>query len=412
MQHAADPHECLAAHAPRIRRFVSDGTRTHVLALGKASVSMLNAASDLSDVRWKRVLGTVVPDWRRRSRPLEQMAEAGGLLECDHPLATPRNLLAAANVREFVRGVAPADSLLVLLSGGASAHITLPVEGLELSSLVACTSDLMRRGASIHELNTVRKQLEQLKGGRLGASCSTDRVLVMVLSDVIGDPLDVIGSGPFTADSGTPEAAIDVLRARGMQGRHPEVESVLEHLRSRSLIRGPRCPQIENVVIGNNQRVVDAAAAALSGLGYHIDATHTAQQGTAAEIASLLLHPATGGGRRARVIGGEWVVEVGDAAGKGGPSQELALIAAVRGAGNHGWALLTYSTDGIDGPTTAAGAIVDGETVSRCRSAGCDVDKALVGHDSHTALAAAGVLLNPGPTGTNVNHVAVLVRDS
>ncbi len=383
-----------------------------MLAIGKASVSMLNAASGLSGVRWRRLLATVVPEWLHRSLPIEQMAQDGELLECDHPLATARNLRAASKVRDFVSSVPPGDSLMVLLSGGASAHITLPAESLELTSLVACTSDLMRSGASIHELNTVRKQLEQLKGGGLGASCRTDRVLVMVLSDVIGDPLEVIGSGPFIGDRSTWADAVAVLQSRGIWGKYPQVESLLGRLDGEPTLRGLGCRKIEHVVIGNNERIVEAAATALSRLGYHLDAVHKAEQGDVRDMVSLLQDDATGGGRCACVIGGEWVVDVGAGKGKGGPSQELALLAALRDAGKQGWALLTYSTDGIDGPTSAAGAIVDGETVSRCTKAGCDVRRAIREHDSHAALAAAGALLSPGPTGTNVNHIAVLLRDS
>ncbi|MCX5690068.1 MAG: DUF4147 domain-containing protein [Planctomycetota bacterium] len=411
VQRAADPGECLAVETSRLRAFVGDGRAIHVLAVGKASVPMLNAVSRLSGVRWKRLLATVVPEWLPRSLPMAQLAAAGELLECDHPVATERNLHAAAKVRQFVSSIPSDESLLVLLSGGASAHLTLPVEGLSLSSLVACTTDLMRSGASIHELNTVRKHLEQLKGGRLASMCTAGNVLVLVLSDVIGDPLDVIASGPFVADPSMPQDAIAVLRARGLWGRHPAVEALLERTSRASHRAVQAVGAIEHVVIGNNAGLVDAAAGALAHLGYRLDEVHKCRQGPVDEVLAMLA-VRSGGGPSACVVGGEWVVQVGEASGRGGPSQELALLAAVRGDGEPGWAMLTYSSDGIDGPTNAAGAIVDGETVSRSERAGCYVARAVVEHDSHRALAAAGVLLNPGPTGTNVNHIAVLVRDS
>lgn len=373
---------------------------------------MLNAASRVSGVRWNRLLATVVPEWLHRAMPMSQMATEGELLECDHPVATERNLRAAAKVGQFVSSIPPDESLLVLLSGGASAHLTLPVEGLSLSALVACTTDLMRSGASIHELNTVRKHLEQLKGGRLGSMCRARKVLVLVLSDVIGDPLHVIGSGPFVADPSTPRDAKAVLHSRGMSVRHPAVAAVLEHRCNEVQGEVDAAPVIEHVVIGNNGRLVDAAAGALAQRGYRCEAIVRNHQGPVGEVLPLLLAASRGGGPVACVVGGEWVVEVGRSSGRGGPSQELALLAAVSGAGKRGWALLTYSSDGIDGPTNAAGAIVDAETVSRIERAGCAVARAVAEHDSHTALAAAGVLLTPGPTGTNMNHVAVLVRDS
>lgn len=380
-------------------------TGVHVLAVGKAGGGML-AGLDHREISLRRVCATLPPSHVDRWRPPPGVPAR--LMACDHPLATQRNVQAAREVAAFVASTPPEDLLLVLLSGGASAHLTLPCEGLSLDELVAVSRTLMRAGASIRELNACRKRLELLKGGGLARLRTRGRTLVLVLSDVIGDPLEVIGSGPFTPDDRAPQEAIAAFDRFVPRGRHEEARRLLE----RAAAPVDDIAAVTHRVIGNNDAAVDAAVAGLRSRGVQVKAVHRRCEGAAASWASMLLEamPGTVHGPEAWVVGGEPVVNVGDACGTGGPSQELALTIATGLEGLDGWVFVSYSTDGIDGPTHAAGAVVDGGTAGRSRAAGVDPQRALAAHDSTRALDAAGDLLVTGPTGTNVNHVAVLVR--
>jgi glycerate-2-kinase len=236
-------------------------------------------------------------------------------------------------------------------------------------------------------------------------------VLVLVISDVIGDPLEVIGSGPFVVDQSTAAEAIEMLRRHGLWGTLPRIEAVLEAGRNAAPADHSWESRVTHTIIGNNQMAVRAAVRCVEKLGYEVARPFIDCEGDVERVAAKLLGARATGGKQAWVLGGEWVVNASGTSGVGGPSQELALRAAVTGQGERGWAMLAYSTDGIDGPTSAAGAVVCGETVGRMRAAGIDAAASLANHDSHAALKASGDLITTGLTGTNVNHIAVLVRD-
>jgi glycerate 2-kinase len=410
VQAAASPRDMLARVPSAVLEHLQ-GRPVHLLACGKASSLMLEASKALC-VKPLRACATIVPEHAGRWRP-EASCEFREW-PCDHPFATSRNLDAAAAVLEFVRTVPSDHALLVLLSGGASAHLTLPTPGLSFESLVSYSRRLMQRGRSIRELNACRKKLEALKGGRLALASSAARTLVLVLSDVLGDPLDVISSGPFAPDASTLDEAVAVHRSCTHEGEFPEIDLALAAASSRPVLDASHAcfARVRHHVVGNNRLVTQAACEALEGAGVRVRARLESREGDvrslAAELTSLAAAPVES--PEAWVMGGEPVVDVAKATGVGGPSQELALRVACAMAGEPGWAMLAYSTDGIDGPTDAAGAVVDGETVARARAKGLDAAALLEAHDSLRVLEAGGELIRTGPTGTNVNHLAVLVK--
>lgn len=402
------------------------GRRLHVLAFGKASVGMARAvagitahAPDNTTVARGLVLG--VPE---HVEDLHLEPSVWRVLAADHPKPGPRNVAAAMAAEAFVGEVPPEDTLLVLISGGGSAHLTLPAAGLTLNDLAACADDLMRAGAAIDELNTVRKHCERLKGGRLAAGCRAASRVAIIMSDVVGDRLDVIASGPTTADPTTYADALAVLRSRGLAAAHRAIVAHLEAgargEREETLKHGDsRLVGVENIIAANHRLAVDAAADALEALGIDVTEKRYNIEGESAEVgrsigAALAFYASRREQRpRAVVWGGETTVTVdggGTTTGRsarptGGPSQELALAAAARLSGLERVGLLAFSTDGRDGPTTAAGATVTGETWAAAESQGLHPGAALARHDSHGILGAMGALLTTGPTGTNVNHV-------
>ena len=393
----------------------------HVLATGKASLEMAAAACErLGGAGPAAGLVTAVPE-RIGLAPLPAAVK---VLEADHPLPTERNVAAARAVLDFVAAVPPDGTLLVLVSGGGSAHLTLPAGDVTLDDLREITRGLQRAGAGIDDLNAVRKHCERLKGGRLAAACPAARLVSLVMSDVEGDRLDVISSGPTAGDPTTYGEALQVLDQFGLTGLRPRVT---QHLREgaagkhRETIKpGDKAlAKVTHRVIASNQTVKDAVAEEARKAGFFVSRDHRFISGGAAaegrRIGGTLRRHIAGGQRVCFIAGGEPVVNVGEAPGHGGPSQELALAAAVELDGAEGVALAALSTDGVDGPpgptpqTTHAGAVVTGETALRGRQAGLDPVAVLGRHDSAPFFSKLGDALRTGPTGTNLNHIAVLL---
>lgn len=392
----------------------------HLLSVGKAALAMAAAAAEMlheDDAAPRRML-VLCP------RTLEDSNEAGALrgagaevCGCDHPLPTLRNVAAAERVAAWVGDVGEEETLVACVSGGGSAYLTLPEEGVALEGLVALTGELQRAGADIRELNAVRKHVEKLKGGRLGQRLSC-AARVYVLSDVIGDPLDVIASGPFSPDASTYSDALRAVESRGLVAVAP---GITERLRAGAAGKIGETPKSEDEiaapgriwhrVIAGNDDAIDAACAALRGMGVQVVETRRRVEGQAADVgvmlADVMSRAPAAAGDEAWVVGGEWVVDTRGQRGAGGPSQELALAWSLHSAGCAGRHLMAFSTDGVDGPTAAAGAEVSSDTMWALARAGVHAEAALAAHDSHGALARVGALLRTGPTGTNVNHVAV-----
>jgi hydroxypyruvate reductase len=341
------------------------------------------------------------------------------LLRAAHPIPDQRGAAATREILAFAARPDPADLLLVLLSGGASSLLCGPVDGVALADVAAAVRVLLGSGASIDELNTVRKHLAAATGGRLARAARAGRVEVLVLSDVIGDRLDVIASGPFAPDPSGFADALSVVERRDPQRQVPR--AVRAHLEAG--VRGEReetpgadepCfASVRHTLIASNATAIRAACAAADARGWRGVAATGALCGEARRVAPRLV--ALADASRAErplclVAGGETVVTV-TGSGRGGRNQELALAAALAIAGRADVALLAAGTDGADGTTDAAGAFADGGTVARGARAGSDASAALADNDAHGFFAREGGLVRTGPTGTNVADLAFVLRD-
>jgi glycerate 2-kinase len=405
---AADPARAVTdAKLPR------DFHPRALIATGKASAPMVEAA--LARLGDQITTGTItcVPTHEQRLRTACAHHPSITIHPADHPLATPRNRAAAdAIARKADELASVRTDTLVLISGGASAHLTSPAGSLTLDDLRTTTDALLRAGATIRQLNAVRKHCETLKGGRLARRLAPARAHVLVLSDVLGDPLDTIGSGPTAPD---PTTFADARAVLDEFPNAPVPAAVRDHLAAaadETPKPGDPCFEtISHTVIANNDAARAAAERALTSLGFPIVESRARVEGEAAEVARDLVRTlASAPPPSAVVFGGETTVTVGNAPGLGGRNQELALAAAIELAAIPCAAVLTLATDGIDGPTDAAGALVTTDSVRTLESLGTDPRAALARHDSHTALEAAGSLIRTGPTGTNINDVAVAIR--
>jgi len=383
--------------------------RIHLLAVGKAAAPMTRAAERFLGERIVRALA-VVP----QGYGLEGLQTP--LLEASHPLPDESSLRAAHSARGLVQAVPRGDSLVVLLSGGASSLLALPVPGLELGELARTTSLLLAAGTRIESLNAVRKHLSGLGGGRLALCCGAARVSVLLISDVPGDAIDVVGSGPFSADASSYGDALDCLRERGLLEAVPAAARAFleEGLRGQQPetpgAGDPRLAAVHHSVLGSNSTARAAAAAALRARGWRCFEVRTPFTGEARRVGGAL--GSLAGARRESapwcvVAGGESRVGV-RGAGRGGRSQELALAAALELDGRGGCGLLAAGTDGRDGPTDAAGAFADGGTIARGRALGLEAAQALEANDSFGFFSREGGILRTGATRTNVMDLALL----
>jgi glycerate 2-kinase len=383
------------------------GARLIVLAVGKAAGPMARA---LEDVVGDQIAGglAVVPDGL--AVKLDRMA----LCETTHPVPDERCERAGKMAIELVAGARPDDILVALISGGASSLLSCPIDGVSLSDLATTTSQLLEGGAAIHELNAVRKHLSRIAGGRLATHAASRRIEVLAISDVPGDRLDVIGSGPLAGDPTTYRDALAVISRKAAD----VPRRVRDHLEAgaRGEIEDTPAPgaavfeRVRSTLLASNATAVAAACAAAQHDGLRAFALPVALSGEARAAGRRLA--ALGVSIRTSepicaIAGGETAVVV-RGAGIGGRNQELALAAAVELEGRHNIALLAAGTDGIDGPTDAAGAFVDGDTVARGRSLGIDARAALDDNDSHTFFDREGGVLRTGATGTNVMDLAFL----
>jgi glycerate 2-kinase len=409
---AADPREAVlrSVRAEGDTVFAGGGSfgaeRVFVVSVGKAAGAMANAAEDLFG---DRIAGGVV---------VTKEGNAGGpqrleTLFASHPEPDERGVEAARRVEEIAASLGEGDLLLALISGGASALLADPAPPIELSDLKRLTGALLRSGADIGEINTVRKHVSVLKGGGLVRLAAPATTLALLLSDVVGDDVSSIASGLTAPDPTTLEGARRVLERYGID----PPESIAEHLRNADETPKPGdalFERVANVICGGGRHAAEAAAEKARELGYEPLLLSTTITGDARAIASMyaaVIQEVLQSGNPAPppcaiVSGGEATVTVrGD--GTGGPNQEFALTLGLDLEGVEGWAALAADTDGNDGPTDAAGGIVDGASAEAMRAGGADPGEALANNDARAALEAGGALLVTGPTGTNVNDLRV-----
>ncbi len=378
---------------------LAERSRILVIAVGKAAPAMCRGFADV--VPADRLEGIVVTN-HDDAAPLPVIV--GG-----HPLPDEGSIAGAEAALDIAAGATADDLVVCLISGGGSAILEEPAEGIGLDDLAATSEALLTSGADIVEFNTVRKHLSRVKGGRLAATASEAMLLTLVLSDVVGDPLDVIASGPTVPDPTTYDDAVRIVTDRGLiEALPPPVRAHLAAGSAGDFADTPsdRHPRSYVSIVGNGRVAAEAAVAAAADKGLAAEVVATDLTGEARVVATDLM---AGAGRALDVYAGETTVTVtGD--GVGGRNQEAALAAAIAIEGRPDVMFLAAGTDGIDGPTPAAGAIVDGMTVPRGAAMGFDAAASLAGNDAYPFLNAAGDLLVTGPTGTNVGDLWLIHR--
>ena len=383
-----------------------------VIAAGKASGVMLTSFAAATAVPLRRMLG-IGPE-----RP-PLLPEGAEWQDAGHPLPTTGSVAGARRALDIARSSAEDDLLVVLLSGGGSALMTLPATGISLVEKQQTARVLMERGADIHELNTVRKHLSAIKGGQLAAAAGGS-VLTLAVSDVVGDDLSVIASGPTVPDDSTYARALEILTARGGMSAYPA--AVVERLRQGAAGAVPETPATGDArlgrstarVIGPQRGAIDGAESAARALGYHVVVIREPVTGEARETAVAHVARVTADTRSlARplcvISAGETTVTV-RGPGKGGRNQEFTLaMAPVLGTLGDHVAGASIGTDGIDGPTDAAGAVVDSSTLERARAANLAPDTFLHDNNSYEFFERLGDLIKTGPTATNVGDLQVIL---
>lgn len=385
-----------------------------MIAAGKAASEMAGAWLDARTFRTEAAL--VVST--HRSAPLPEHVE---FHTAGHPVPDERSVRAADRALQIARGVPEDDALVVLLSGGASALLARPIGGISLDDKQQVVRAMLRGGADIHALNTVRKHMSSIKGGRLAEACR-GRTVTLAISDVVGDDPAIIGSGPAVPDPSTWRDAWDALNAYVPRAQQPEtVRRLLEagvegRVRETPKPTNPVGARVEARVIAGRADAMQGARAAAERLGYNAIVIDEPVTGEARVAASAwfesLLSRRPVGAPTCVISSGETTVRV-QGSGRGGRNQEfaLALVERLAAPGVSAW-LASAGTDGIDGPTEAAGAIVDATTKARAEQLGLDRGAYLDDNNSHAFFAALGDLVVTGPTGTNVGDLQILLSGS
>ena len=368
--------------------------RVLLVAAGKAAWQMTHAAVEALG----RVDGGVVV-----TKYGHVKGEIPGVICCEagHPVPDENGFAATEKALELVHGLQPEDTVLFLLSGGGSALFEKPL--LPSAELQNITGQLLASGADIVEMNIIRKRLSGVKGGRFAQACAPARVFSIVLSDVLGDPLDMIASGPAYPDSSTCAQAQAIVEKYGLD-LSPAAQELLRRETPKSL------SNVTTQITGSVRELCAAAAEECRAMGYEAviltDQLCCEAREAGSFLASILRTHAGNGRPVAFLAGGETVVHL-TGKGLGGRNQELALAAAPGIAGLENAAVFSVGSDGTDGPTDAAGGYVDGDTLTALKAAGLDVFDVLQNNDAYHALKAVDGLIMTGPTGTNVNDVAV-----
>ncbi|HBP88248.1 MAG TPA: glycerate kinase [Nitrospiraceae bacterium] len=404
-------------HRLHVQDFHYDLTRydrVFCVGAGKASARMALA---LEQALGNRLEGgmVIVPDGY--GAPCDKIR----IFEAAHPMPDGRGVKATKQVLALAQSLSRRDLLIVLLSGGASSLLCAQSIGLTLAAKRRTTQLLLRSGATIHDINIVRKHLSAIKGGQLTRATSAT-ILTLIMSDVLGDDLSTIGSGPTVTDSSTFQDAIDILQQYSIWNKTPD--SVQRHLHqgltnfNQTPIKPARRQSLRNrhIILANNRQALEGVAKSAKLLGFKPFILPYSLQGEAKEIGSIL-----GGFARdlvefgnpvqrpaCLIAGGEPTVTV-SGKGRGGRAQECVLAAAQELAGLTNVFVAGFATDGTDGPTDAAGAVVDGKTVQRAKKKGLSIEHALHEHDSYTFFQQIRGHIMTGPTGTNVNDIYLIV---
>ncbi len=400
---AVDPYIAVQKKLPEL-----DG-RVFGLGIGKAAIPMMDALA----AQLPLAGGLAVTKFASRA-----ISSLYTVIEGGHPIPDVRSLVAGKKVLEFVSSLQEDDTLVCLISGGGSALVTAPYVSLE--DLQTLTSLLLSSGARIDEINTLRRQLDRIKGGGL-ARATKAKIISLILSDVIGNPLEAIASGPTAPDPTTNQDALKILDkyfsvlATETRKQRDSLHSVTQWLRgsNRPTNHDSIFARVQNIIIADNKLASEAAAKQAEFEGFHTEVLTNELEGEAREIGVMLAKKMREEvAKQPRpfcwIAGGETTVQV-QGKGKGGRNQELALSAVNELKGLDNVLLIALATDGDDGPTDAAGAVITGESARRAASLGLDAADYLSRNDAYPFFQALGDLLKPGPTGTNVNDLIFVI---
>ncbi|MDX1377426.1 MAG: DUF4147 domain-containing protein [Anaerolineales bacterium] len=395
---AVDPGEAVRKHLPKVKG------NLHGLGIGKASIPMLTALAEAIPLSSALAISKHVSSAASCLFPVL----LGG-----HPVPNLDSLHAGQRALEFVSGLSEEDTLVCLISGGGSALMTVPHEGISLEDMRSLTSLMLASGARIDEINTLRRQLDRVKGGGLARSTKA-KIISLILSDVIGNPLEAIASGPTYPDPTTSEDAIQILEKYGLEKTAPS--AILQALVSSSKSQKSKkdiSNRVQNIIVGDNKLAAKAALKQAKRDGFDVETLTNELQGEARETGMMLARKLREELRKrprpfCLIAGGETTVTIkGD--GKGGRNQELALAAVDELRDLEEVMLISLATDGEDGPTDAAGAVVTGESARRAESLELDAAEYLARNDAYNFFRKLDDLIKTGPSGTNVNDLIFLV---
>ena len=385
-----------------VRRALAEASfpgRVFLVAAGKAAWQMASTAVEC--LKTPAEDGVVVTKYEHVMSPIQGIR----CYEAGHPVPDENSFLATQAVLDMTKDLLETDTVLFLLSGGGSALFERPL--IPAEQLQDITQQLLSSGANIVEMNTIRKRLSAVKGGRFAQWCAPAKVQAVILSDILGDPLDMIASGPAAADPTTSEQAREIVEkyhlALSEEALACLAEETPKHL-----------DNVESQVIGSVRQLCASAAEVCRELGYEpiylTDQLSCEAREAGAFLAGILKSHAADGRKLAWLAGGETVVHL-TGKGKGGRNQELALAAAEGISGIRHAAVISAGSDGTDGPTDAAGGYVDGDTLATLQEQGVSFFEVLADNDAYHALKKVDGLIVTGPTGTNVNDIAVALLD-
>ena len=372
--------------------------RIYLVAVGKAAWEMAKAAKEC--LKQEIYDGIVVTKYGHVKTEIEGIT----CLEAGHPVPDENSLLATEKVLEMTRGLKAEDTVIFLLSGGGSALFESPyVEAEELQKI---TEQLLHSGADIAEMNTIRKRLSRVKGGRFAKWCEPAQIKAIILSDILGDPLDMIASGPATADHSTCQEALRIAKKYDLQLSEATRKCLQEETPK-------KLTNVETQIIGSVRELCKAAQKKCTELGYEphfLTDQLNCEAKEAGRFLAAIAKSHLDKKKIAFIAGGETVVHV-SGTGLGGRNQEFVFAAAREIAGKSRIAMISVGSDGTDGPTDAAGGYVDGDSYGQLQTIGIDYDYVLNNNDAYHGLSAINGLIFTGPTGTNVNDVAIVLID-
>ena len=419
---AVDPYNALLDQTEHIRSLYRNGNyqRLMIIGFGKAVCSMARAMEDefMDDIAG----GVAITKYGHQCGKGSVIAnqERIRIVEAGHPIPDENGVKATGEIIRLLTDADDKTLVVCLISGGASALFVSPYEGIPLADKQKITEQLLRAGADIYELNSLRKHISRVKGGRLAEIASPAKIVSLILSDVIGDRIDVIASGPTAPDKSTFRDAIMVLEKCGLLEKAPK--SVLHILKKGSEGLIPETPKernavfgnVENIIVGSNKTALAAARRKAEEIGLRTEILSSGVTGEAKDAGRWLARTAKDLKAKSfkdaicLISGGETTVTV-RGKGLGGRNMELALSFAMEIDGVGGITFLSAGTDGTDGPTDAAGAIIDGHTIRKARAAGLDPINYLNNNDSYRFFKKVDELFVTGPTGTNVMDVQIVL---